>query len=236
MRETCHVIHTLGTAPGWILLRTLQRIIPLRNPILKSSSDGSAGKSFPPTTPTIFLSQPAASYLLKAAIQYETKCYQTLLLFFLGSWKKNHSDSLLFMQLLMMCLSIILGTPKRTQFSKQNKKSVFYKLEPTLSMSFTKTCIDSHNNKKKMIESQNQWNWENNEERGYIQASSAFLDAKLTSHDRTPCCWRTSSTTETTENGKTCSLVIIRPQKLIKTKKMKLLGDPESNSNSISIY
>lgn len=58
---------TFGTAPGWTLLSTLQSIIPLRKPILNSSSDGSAGKSFPATTPTIFLIHPAALYLLKAA-------------------------------------------------------------------------------------------------------------------------------------------------------------------------
>lgn len=58
---------TLGTAPGWILLRTLQRIIPLRSPSLNSSSEGSAGKSLAATTPTIFLSHPAASFLLDAA-------------------------------------------------------------------------------------------------------------------------------------------------------------------------
>lgn len=57
---------TLGTAPGWTLLRTLQSMIPLLKPSLNSSSEGSAGKSFAATTPTIFLSHPAASYLLEA--------------------------------------------------------------------------------------------------------------------------------------------------------------------------
>lgn len=58
---------TLATAPGWILLSALQRIIPFLKPSLNSSSEGSAGKSFAPTTPTIFLSHAAASYLLIAA-------------------------------------------------------------------------------------------------------------------------------------------------------------------------
>lgn len=60
---------TFVTAPGWTLLSTLQRIIPLLRPILNSSSEGSAGKSFAPTTPATFLSQAAASYLLIAAYQ-----------------------------------------------------------------------------------------------------------------------------------------------------------------------
>jgi len=47
-------------------LRTLQRIIPLLKPSLSPSSVGSAGKSLAPTTPTILLSQLAASYLLDA--------------------------------------------------------------------------------------------------------------------------------------------------------------------------
>jgi hypothetical protein len=54
------------------LLSTLQRMIPLLNPSLNSSSDGSAGKSFAPTTPTIFLSHPAASFLLDA-INHQNK-------------------------------------------------------------------------------------------------------------------------------------------------------------------
>lgn len=58
---------TFGTAPGWTLLRTLQRMIPLRNAILNSSSEGSSGKSLPPIAPTIPLNHSAASYLLKAA-------------------------------------------------------------------------------------------------------------------------------------------------------------------------
>lgn len=63
---------TLGTAPEWTLLSTLQRMIPLLNPSLNSSSEGSAGKSFAPTTPTIFLSHPAASLLLDA-INHQNK-------------------------------------------------------------------------------------------------------------------------------------------------------------------
>jgi hypothetical protein len=47
----------------------LQRINPFRNPSLNSSSDGSSGKSFAPTTPTVRLSHPAASYLLIASFQ-----------------------------------------------------------------------------------------------------------------------------------------------------------------------
>jgi hypothetical protein len=47
-------------------------MIPLLNPSLNSSSDGSAGKSFAPTTPTIFLSHPAASFLLDA-INHQNK-------------------------------------------------------------------------------------------------------------------------------------------------------------------
>lgn len=62
---------TLGTAPGWTLFRTLQRIIPLLNPSLNSSSEGSAGKSFAATTPIIFLSHPAASFLLDASLKKE---------------------------------------------------------------------------------------------------------------------------------------------------------------------
>lgn len=54
---------TFGTAPGWILLSAVQRIIPFLKPNLNSSSDGASGKSFALTTPTIFLSHPAASYL-----------------------------------------------------------------------------------------------------------------------------------------------------------------------------
>jgi len=42
-------------------------MIPLLKPSLNSSSEGSAGKSLAATTPTIFLSHPAASYLLNAA-------------------------------------------------------------------------------------------------------------------------------------------------------------------------
>lgn len=60
------VRHTLGTAPGLTLLRTLQSKIPLLKAILKSSSEGSAGKSLPPTTPSVCLSHLAASYLLKS--------------------------------------------------------------------------------------------------------------------------------------------------------------------------
>ena len=61
--------YTFETEPGLTLLRTLQRTIPLRNPSLKSSSEGSAGKSLPLETPSVSLSHAAASYLRKATYQ-----------------------------------------------------------------------------------------------------------------------------------------------------------------------
>lgn len=60
------VRHTFGTAPGLTLLRTLQSKMPLLNAILKSSSEGSAGKSLPPTTPSVCLIHLAASFLFKS--------------------------------------------------------------------------------------------------------------------------------------------------------------------------
>lgn len=81
---------------------------------------------------------------------------------------------------------------------------------------------------KKKINLQNdilkvkKWNWwEKNGEKGwYIQASSAFLDAKLTSN-RPSCCWRTSSTTEAREKVKTGSVAITWPQETQKKKKKR---------------
>ena len=59
---------TLGMAPGWTLFSALHRTMPFLSPSWNSSSEGSSGRSFAHTTPTVFRNQLAASCLLIAAL------------------------------------------------------------------------------------------------------------------------------------------------------------------------
>lgn len=63
-----HGIRTLRTAPGLTLLRTLQRMRPLRRARQKSSSDGSLGSDAHAPW-SICLSHSAAWHLLEAEIE-----------------------------------------------------------------------------------------------------------------------------------------------------------------------
>lgn len=102
-------------------------------------------------------------------------------------------------------------------------------------MSFTHTQneIDLHND---ILKVKKKWNWcvKNGEKGWYIQASSAFLDAKLTSN-RPPCCWRTSFTTEAREKVKTGSAAITWPQETQKKKKKKDQADGRPE-NELKFY
>lgn len=85
---------------------------------------------------------------------------------------------------------------KKNTHTHTQKKKVSFTLgkKPTLSMDWMWTLPE-----KKEIKNGKE------RERGYVQASSAFLDAKWMSLKRLPCVWRTSSMTDTTENDKASS-------------------------------
>lgn len=64
----------------------------------------------------------------------------------------------------------------------------------------------------------------------FIPAGSTFFGVELVSLDRVHCCWRTSSTTDTTENGNTCSVPIYYATR---DQKSKATRDSQSHINPI---